>query len=160
MADLISSDQVIQADSLVTLHFSLSLADVSDQSERHIDGTAPGTPARFMMGDGSLLPSFEARLLGLRQGAKAAFELPPDEAFGEAQAGNVRSLPRRDFADIELEPGLLVSFAAPDGELPGLVRELTDEFVLVDFNHPLAGRPIEFSVEIVKVEAAPRAASV
>lgn len=155
MTDLISSDQVIQTDSLVTLHFELALADVPEGGERRIDGTAPGSPARFMMGDGSLLPSFEARLLGLRQGVKAVFELPPSEAFGEAEEGNIRALPRSDFADMALEPGLLVSFAAPDGELPGLVRELTGEQVLVDFNHPLAGRPIEFSVEIVKIEVAP-----
>ena len=52
-----------------------------------------------------------------------------------------------------LEPGLMVSFAAQDGELPGVVRQVFADTVEVDFNHPLAGRRIVFDVSVLKVEA-------
>jgi FKBP-type peptidyl-prolyl cis-trans isomerase SlpA len=66
----------------------------------------------------------------------------------------VQLLSRDRFADLELEPGLMVSFAAADGELPGVVTRLFEKTVEVDFNHPLAGRPIVFDVSILAVEDA------
>jgi FKBP-type peptidyl-prolyl cis-trans isomerase SlpA len=64
----------------------------------------------------------------------------------------VQLLARDRFSELELEPGLMVSFAAPDGELPGVVTRLFEKTVEVDFNHPLAGRPIIFDVSILAVE--------
>ena len=152
MSSLITSDQVIDGDSEVTLHFSLRLEDGA-----LIDGTATDAPATFRMGDGSLLPGFEERLRGLRAGSEERFVLPPEEAFGEHQDLNLRELPVSQFGELgpELEPGLMVSFASPEGELPGVVRSVAAERVTVDFNHPLAGRPIVFEVTIVAVANGP-----
>ena len=148
MSDLITSDQVVGDQSQVTLHFALRLEDGS-----LIDGTATDRPASFQMGDGNLFPSFEARLLGLRAGEERRFTLPPAEAFGEHQELNLRNLPVSHFEQLEspLEPGLMVSFSSPEGELPGVVRSVEGERVVIDFNHPLAGRTIVFEVEIVEV---------
>ena len=63
-------------------------------------------------------------------------------------------LGRERFAGVELEPGLIVSFAAADGELPGVVRRVFEKTVEIDFNHPLAGRRIVFDVSILEVEDA------
>ncbi|MEM6710374.1 MAG: peptidylprolyl isomerase [Pseudomonadota bacterium] len=149
---LIGSDQSIAAGSKVRLHFSLHLEDGS-----LIDGTAVDQPASLEIGDGNLLPGFEACLFGLRAGDERSFELPPDEAFGEHQDGNLRRLARSSFGELDtpLEPGLMLSFASPEGELPGVVRELVGEQVVIDFNHPLAGRTIRFDVTIVEVENTP-----
>ena len=136
----------IDGDSQVTMHFSLRL----DNGEL-IDGTQAGAPATFKMGDGSLLPGFEAVLVCLRAGDEQQFELAPPDAFGEHNPSNVQTLARNKFSDIDLEPGLLVSFAAADGELPGLVLSVDEHLVEIDFNHPLAGRHILFEVTIVAV---------
>lgn len=133
----------------VTLHFAVLL-----ESGEEIDTTRRGRPATFDMGDGSLLPGFEASLVGMRAGDDAQIELRPEQAFGEHRKENVQLLPRERFRDVELEPGVVVSFAAPDGELPGVVRRVFEETVEVDFNHPLAGRAIVFDVSILKVEEA------
>jgi FKBP-type peptidyl-prolyl cis-trans isomerase SlpA len=106
------------------------------------------------VGDGNLLPGFEAALMGMRAGDDAQIVLPPEEAFGVHNRDNVRLLERERFRDVELEPGLVVSFAAADGELPGVVRRLFERTVEVDFNHPLAGRPVVFDVSILRVEDA------
>ena len=135
--------------SRVTLHFAVLL-----ESGEEVDTTRRGRPATFVMGDGSLLPGFEAALLGMRPGDDAQILLEPEQAFGEHRRENVQLLARNRFREVELEPGLIVSFAAPDGELPGVVRRVFEETVEVDFNHPLAGRRIVFDVSVLKVETA------
>lgn len=151
-----SSSGVIDANARVTLHFAVLL-----ESGEEVDTTRRGRPATFEMGDGNLLPGFEAALLGMRAGDDAQLELAPEQAFGAHNPQNVQVLDKTRFpADVTLEPGLMVSFAAPDGELPGVVRRVFERTVEVDFNHPLAGRRIIFDVSILKVEDATRAIAV
>lgn len=144
-----SSDRRIGPDTRVTLHFSL-LLDTGEE----IDTTRRGRPATFVMGDGKLLPGFEEALLGMRAGDDAQIELEPAQAFGEHRSQNVQLLDRERFAGQTLEPGLIMSFAAADGELPGVIRRVFERTVEVDFNHPLAGRRIVFDVSILGVEDA------
>ena len=144
-----NAERQITSESRVTLHFSLALANGDE-----IDSTRGGDPATFEMGDGSLLPGFERALLGLEVGDDAQLIIEPDRAFGIHREENVRRLAIDKFADLQLEPGLMVSFAAPDGELPGVVLEINPPWVVIDFNHPLAGRVITFAVSILFVEEA------
>lgn len=133
----------------VTLHFALTLDDGST-----VDSTFETEPATFVVGDGNLLEGFEKNLLGLSAGAKETFLIKPEDSFGQPNPNNIQEILREDFPDdIELSEGLMISFAdAQNAELPGVVIEYTDELVLVDFNHPLAGRDIQFMVEILAVE--------
>ena len=129
------------------LHFGLYL-----ESGEEIDTTRRGQPASFEYGDGQLLPGFEAALQGMRAGEDAQLTLAPADAFGEHRQENVQQLPRHRFQGMALEPGLMVSFGASEGELPGVVRSVSDGQVTVDFNHPLAGRSIVFDVSVLHVE--------
>ncbi len=141
--------RAIDERSRVTLHFAVLL-----DSGEEVDTTRRGKPATFEMGDGNLLPGFEAALLGMRAGDDAQIELEPEQAFGEHRRENVQLLDRARFRDVELEPGVVISFDAPDGVLPGVVRRVFERMVEVDFNHPLAGRRIVFDVSIIKVRPA------
>ncbi len=142
-----SSDRRIDEKCRVTLHFAVLL-----ETGEEVDTTRRARPATFEMGDGSLLPGFERALMGMKAGDDAQILLEPNDAFGEHQEVNLRRLPVDQFAGIELEPGLLVSFAAPEGELPGLVKRIDGSTVEIDFNHPLAGRRIVFDVSVLGVE--------
>ena len=135
----------------VFLNFSVSLEDGSE-----VDTNFGGEPVDFVIGDGSLLPGFERRLLGMRPGDEAEFRIPPEEGFGTPQDDNIQSIPRADFgSDTPLEPGMLFSFAdAAGGEVPGMIADVSEENVVVDFNHPLSGRTIHFKVRIEGVEPA------
>jgi FKBP-type peptidyl-prolyl cis-trans isomerase SlpA len=133
----------------VTLHFAVLL-----ESGEEVDTTRRARPASFDMGDGSVLPGFERALHGMRAGDDAQILLEPANAFGEHNPANVHVLDLSKFADIELEAGVMVSFAAPDGELPGIVKRVFTDTVEVDFNHPLAGRRVIFDVSVLKVEDA------
>ncbi len=132
----------------ITLHFSLLL-----DSGEEIDTTRRGKPAQCVLGDGSLLPGFEDAIRGMRKGDDAQIRLTAADAFGEHRRENVQLIDKQRFADIDLEPGLLISFAGPGGELPGKVVRVFDNHVQVDFNHPLAGSPVVFDVSILKLEA-------
>lgn len=152
MSDLIGSSESLRIaeNTEVTLHFSILLATGDE-----VDSTRRGKPAVFVVGDGNLLPGFESALFGMTAGGDAQLKIPAAEAFGERIEGNVQRLPRSRFPNAgELEEGLIVSFAAPDGELPGVVCRLWDETVEVDFNHPLAGHDLVFDVSILKVRPA------
>lgn len=139
----------IHPDSKVTLHFSLAL-----ENGDLVDSTFGSRPATFTMGDGSLLPGFERCLLGLVPGSKAEFKISRQDGFGARNPQNVQSFKRSQFAaGLKLAEGLIVSFAdAAGSELPGVVKSVTGDLVEVDFNHPLAGRDIVFTVEIIDVE--------
>jgi FKBP-type peptidyl-prolyl cis-trans isomerase SlpA len=147
------SDTPIGPATRVTLHFSLQLAPPPIDSGDVIDSTFERAPASFSVGDGNLLPGFERKLFGLRPGAHARFDIAPEDAFGQPNPNNVQRFARSVFApDMELREGLVVSFAdAAKAELPGVVSGFDGDEVLVDFNHPLAGRQIVFEVKILDV---------
>ncbi len=140
----------ISQGSKVTLHFSLLFSDGAE-----IDTTRNGKPASFIVGDGSLLPGFEEVLMGQRVGYAAQILIPAGDAFGERNTANVQLIERERFqkmvGDQPLEEGLVVSFQAPEGELPGVVQAVYEKTVKVDFNHPLSGRDITFDVAVLKV---------
>lgn len=138
----------ISSSSRVTLHFALLLEDGSV-----VDSTFDKQPASLVMGDGNLLPGFETTLLGLVAGDEREFKVLPENAFGQPNPLNVQYFKRSDFgADMQLEEGLIISFAdAARAELPGVIKNVTATEVMVDFNHPLAGKTLRFNVKILEV---------
>ncbi|GLQ33686.1 FKBP-type peptidyl-prolyl cis-trans isomerase [Litoribrevibacter albus] len=134
----------------VTLNFAIMLSDGGV-----VDSNFETKPATFVMGDGNLLPGFEEVLVGLTVGDEQTFTLLPEKAFGQPNPNNVQSFKKDQFADVDLEPGLMLSFAdANKAELPGVVKSILENEVIVDFNHPLAGETLEFKVKIVDVQPA------
>ena len=133
----------------VTMHFSLRFPDgfVADASE-------PGQPLTFIMGDGSLVQGLELALYGLKAGDSQTVELDPLHAFGYSDPDNIHSMPLVEFApDLPLDIGTILAFSTPSGEeIPGMIKEVRDEEVIVDFNHPLAGHDVIFDVEIVDIK--------
>lgn len=144
---------MITTHSKVTLHFSISTA-----SDLQIDSTFDKAAASFVMGDGSLLPGFENKLIGLQAGDERHFVLPASDAFGDINPDSIHALDKRQFKDMdlhgnELSEGLIVSFAgAGKRPMPGVVKKIDGDKVTVDFNHPLAGQTIKFRVNIIAVD--------
>jgi len=145
---MVGPDQ-IRPGSRVRLHLRLSLADGTV-----VEDTFGGEPMAFVLGDGSLAPGLELSLYGMRPGQSHHLTLHPDQAYGQPDPALVKVLPRSRFpADIEPRAGLLVEFETGAGEsLPGLVLDVRGDEVEVDFNHPLAGKPVIFECEILEVD--------
>jgi len=145
----------IVAGARVTLHFSLALTDGSI-----VDSNFDGKPATFTVGDGNLLPGFEAALMGAKAGDTRECVLPASEAFGDSNPSNVQTFPRQQFARLlanttdPVEPGTVLSFTDSGGnEIPGVLKQIGELTIVVDFNHPLAGREIVFRAQIISVMA-------
>jgi len=139
---------IIAPGSQISMHFALRL-DGGDV----VDSTFDATPARFALGDGNLLPGFEEFLLGLTTGDHKTFSIPPEKAFGQPNPQNMQEMKRSTFpVDMPVAPGLMVSFADAQGaELPGVISRVDGDWVTVDFNHPLAGKTLQFEVQILEV---------
>jgi FKBP-type peptidyl-prolyl cis-trans isomerase SlpA len=143
----------IQPGSFLTLHYRLSGPDGAD-----VVSTFGGKPATLSLGTGDLSPAIQRRLVGLAEGDRARFDVPAGEAFGER---NPELLQRVKLAlvhelgdpDAQYHMGDVVSFPTPDGQgtYAGVVREVGPDWLLFDFNHPLAGAAVTFEVEVIGV---------
>ena len=145
----------IGPDSHVTLHYRLAVGTELD--EREIISTFGSRPATVQIGAGDVALPLEHKLVGLEEGQQAAFELSPAEGFGERNAELVQTIARAAFdknADpsVEYAPGDVVEFNLPErGRLAGVLKSRDERSVVVDFNHPLAGQPLRFSVHVIGV---------
>ncbi len=143
----------IRPGSFLTLHYRLARADGTD-----IVNTFEDKPATLSLGTGELAPAMESRLIGLSEGAHARFELASGEAFGERNAQLLQRvamsvLQQHGDPGEQYAVGDVVQFPAPDGHagFAGVVREVGDDWLLFDFNHPLAGQPVTFEVQVIGV---------
>jgi FKBP-type peptidyl-prolyl cis-trans isomerase SlpA len=153
LANLNSLLKRVAPESFLTLHYRLSGPD----GDVFLD-TFADKPATLSLGQGALAPAIEACLLGLVEGQSARFDLAPGAAFGERNPQLVQSVGRKvldQFGDPDeaFEVGDVVRFPTPDGRAAyaGIVREVADAALLLDFNHPLAGRPVTFEVQLIGV---------
>jgi FKBP-type peptidyl-prolyl cis-trans isomerase SlpA len=140
--------------SFLTLHYRLAGPDGTD-----VINTFGAQPATLSLGEGQLAPAMEALLIGLTAGRHATFELEPDIAFGARKPELMQRVKRSLLTqlgaqdDRSFEVGDVVQFPRPDGEpgFAGVVRETADDWLLFDFNHPLAGQRVTFEVELIEV---------
>ena len=148
----------ITKDKMVSLTYDLR---VEGQDGELIEQATAGKPLTFIYGKGMMLPRFEALLEGMEEGKSFEISLSCDEAYGEFDENAVVDLPKNIFIidgkfdeDI-IRVGNTVPMMSTSGQrLNGLVMEITDETVKMDFNHPLAGEDLFFKGEILEVRNA------
>jgi len=115
--------------------------------------TQNAQPAEIEVGAGRLLKGFENALVGMAQNEKKSFDLTPEEGFGPIDETMVQSFNRSDLPD-DFQPkiGDVVALSTPDGgQVPAKVKEMDDEKITVDLNHPLAGQALSFDVEVIEI---------
>ena len=145
------SHSVVTPGAYLTLHYRMSAAG------NEIVSTFSGTPATLQVGGGQLAPFLEQCLLGLQDGAHCTFEFEPGTAFGERNPDLLQRVTHGMLRQHSVEGeqyavGDVVEFAAPGGgRFAGVMREWSEDSALFDFNHPLAGQPIEFEVKIIGI---------
>ena len=140
--------EIIKPDSFVTLHYRLAADDGLE-----LMNTFKERPATLKMGSGQLAPTLEQCVLGMAEGERKTFKLEPGQAFGARSDDLVQRIARSQVSDNYLvEAGAQVDFMSETGEkFSGFVRSHDDATVLMDFNHPLAGKHLEFEVQVIGV---------
>jgi peptidylprolyl isomerase len=161
----------------VIVHYTGTLADGSvfdssencgEQQEEHSCGCSSATevkkkgcgcdshgsdPLEFVIGEGNLLPKFEAAVIGLEPGQSRTVSIPADEAYGQRSEEMVAVIERSEIpADINPEPGHQMEVILEDGSpFPVLVTEVSDTAITLDGNHPLAGCDLIFAITLVSI---------
>lgn len=138
----------IQDGDIVSVHYTGTLSDGTI-----FDTSVGQDPMTFTLGQGMLIPGFEAAVLGMSAvGDTVKVTIPAAEAYGEYNEEMIIVVPRSEVPEhIEPEVGLMVQLVSDEGELEVGITAVTDEAVTLDANHPLAGQDLTFEIEVVKI---------
>ncbi len=132
----------------VKVHYTGKLDDgtVFDSSEGR-------DPLEFTLGEQSLIPGFESAVVGMQPGESCQTRIEANDAYGPHQEHLVVQVERTQFPpDIEPEVGQMLQIRGADGEaIPVSVTEVDENGVTLDANHPLAGKVLNFSIELLEI---------
>jgi FKBP-type peptidyl-prolyl cis-trans isomerase SlyD len=109
---------------------------------------------KYLQGHDNIIPGLERELAGLKAGDKKKVVVPATDAYGVHNPELIFSLPRTQFGGETPDAGMVVQMQSEEGVMMATVVEVSDEQIMLDANHPLAGQELHFDVEIVDVRPA------
>jgi FKBP-type peptidyl-prolyl cis-trans isomerase SlyD len=140
----------VAQDQVVSIHYTLR-----DDDGEIIDRSAGGEPFAYLHGHGNLIPGLERELAGHVAGDRLQVKIAPADGYGEYDQALVERVPRRALKGVpNLRVGLRLQAQGEHGARVVTITQLTGDMVTLDANHPLAGKPLNFEVEIAAVRAA------
>lgn len=139
----------IEANQIVSIEYEVKDGD------KVVDSNVGGAPLVFMFGKGQIIPGLENGLVNMTAGEKADILVKPADAYGEYNADATQEVPADQFAGIDLAVGMTLYGQSEDGGTTQVtVKEIGEETVTIDFNHPLAGKELMFTVTLNDVRDA------
>jgi FKBP-type peptidyl-prolyl cis-trans isomerase SlyD len=139
----------IQVNQIVSIEYEVRDGDTV------VDSNVGGTPLVFMFGKGQIIPGLEDGLANMNVGEKAELLVKAKDAYGEHNPNAKQEVPKDQFAGIELEEGMTLYGQGEDGgTVQVIVKEIGQDSVIIDFNHPLAGKDLMFNVTLSNVRDA------
>jgi FKBP-type peptidyl-prolyl cis-trans isomerase SlyD len=141
----------IEKGNVVGIDYSLHLGD-----GQVVDRSDPGEPLTYIQGEGQIVPGLETALEGLGIGDAKKVVVAPGEGYGEHDPRGIQEVPRGAFpSEFEPKVGMELTAEGPNGEpVPFTIREVKPDTVVIDLNHPLAGRTLHFDVTVREVRTA------
>jgi len=133
----------------VSVHYKGTLDDGTEFDNSKVRGST----LEFKVGGGQMIKGFDNAVVGMGLGEVKTFTLTPDEAYGDVNENAVQEYPRSIFGDTEIEVDGVVQGSSPTGQpMIARVKEIKEETVMLDLNHPLAGKELTFEVELINIE--------
>ena len=133
----------------VKIEYTGTLDDgsVFDSSEKH------NAPLEFEVGAGMVIPGFEKAVIGMNVGDEKEFRIPSAEAYGDQKEELLKTVPKAQIPDGDkIKTGSVIVVQAPNGaRIPLKVVKVTDDTVTIDFNHPMAGKALNFKIKVLSV---------
>ena len=141
----------IDANKVVTINFILK-----DNEGNLIESTDNKEPFSYLSGNSQILPKLEEVVNQMIIGTKKDIKIPAAEGYGEYNEAAIQQINKKEFPnDMKLEEGMQLIANSPDGKrMPFVINKIGESEVTVDFNHPLAGKNLEFNVELLDVRDA------
>ena len=129
---------------------------LKDDEGNIIDQSPTGQPLAYLHGYQNIIPGLESQLAGKTVGDKFTATINPADAYGEFDDAAVQEVPRENFQGVDnIQPGMQFQSQTDDGHVMLVtVRDVQDDMVIVDANHPLAGKTLHFDVEVTNVRDA------
>ena len=140
----------IKKDSVVTFNYTLK-----DDAGEVIDSSSPGEPLAYLHGHGNLVPGLERELEGKSTGEKLTVKVAPADGYGELSKDLIQKVPRRSLKGIaKITVGMRLHAQTDQGTRAVTVKAVTGDMVTIDGNHPLAGKNLNFDIDLVDVRDA------
>ena len=140
----------IEKDRVVRFHYAVAEAG-QEAVENSKDG---GQPLAILFGHGNIIPGLEKAMDGREAGDSFKATVPAAEAYGERRDGLTQRIPKKHFGAQRLEPGMQVVLQTNFGPRAVTVEKVGMSVVDVDLNHPMAGKDLDFDIEVVEVREA------
>ncbi len=143
-------NQTIQDGQVVRLDYTLKV------DGKVVDTSEGNQPIQFIQGQGQIIPGLEDQLYGLKIGDQKDVTVQPEQGYGDIDPENFADIPRSQFpSEIPLEPGIELELKDQDGQLiDARIASVNPDTVRLDFNHPLAGKELHFSVNVIDLRDA------
>ena len=137
---------VIANGKTVKLHYTLTV------DSQVVDSNVGAQPLTYVQGHGDMMPGLEKRLEGMKTGEKKTLTIPQEEAYGPINPKAFVEVPTEKLPKGADKPGTVLSMMGEQGQnMRPVVKEVHGETAILDFNHPLAGKELQFDVEVVEV---------
>ena len=136
---------------VIGIEYNLKDANSGEQ----LDSNIGGAPLEFISGKGQIIPGLESKLVEMSANESADVMVEPKDAYGEINEEAIQTLPKEQFAGIELAEGMSLYGTGEQGEtVQVIVKSFNDEEVTIDYNHPMAGKTLMFSVTVLSLRDA------
>jgi peptidylprolyl isomerase len=141
--------KTVEVGNNVKIHYTGTLLDGTEFDNSRVRGT----PLGFLVGESQLLPAFESAVVGMSEGETKKISLAPDEAYGNHVPEAKQVVPKQAFGPgFQFNVGQAIQGTGPAGTFIATILEHTEQDVTLDMNHPLAGKDLNFEIEVVEIE--------
>jgi FKBP-type peptidyl-prolyl cis-trans isomerase 2 len=126
-------------------------------NNEQIETSVGQEPLEFNIGDQSIIPGLESQIMGMHIGEEKSITVASKDAYGEVDPKALKEFPKSTLPkEAEAKVGMVLQATAPDGEeFPAVISEIKEDKVILDFNHPLAGKELKFNVKVLAISDAP-----
>ena len=141
--------KTVTSGNTISVHYKGTFPDGTEFDSSY----SRGEPITFQVGSGQMIAGFDEAVLGMKIGESKNVSLKPEQAYGLRDENAIQAVPREQFPeDMQLVEGHTIQGEAADGrQFMAKILEVAKEGAILDFNHPLAGRDLNFFVEVVEI---------
>ncbi len=138
----------VKKGSKVKVHYEGKLEDGT-----MFDSSKGREPLEFEAGSGMVIKGFDNAVIGMKKGEEKEFKINSKDAYGDRRDDLFREVPKEKLGDIDAKKGMVLQMQTPEGQaLPVMVSEVKDKSVMIDFNHPLAGKDLVFNIKVEDIK--------
>lgn len=145
-----AQDQVVVAGKKIKMDYTLTV------NNEQLESSVGKQPLEFVYGDQSIIPGLEKGIAGLKVGEEKVVTVEAKDAYGEVDPKALKEFPKDKMPNtVELKAGMVLEAQSPDGQnFPAVIHEIKGDKVVLDFNHPLAGKQLVFKIKILDISEA------